>query len=691
MGTVEHKVIVRDQATPILKNIGAGFLNLKNIAIGAGIAIATKFGKECVDSAAKLETAFAKVRTIGELTETQMNELVKASIKYGKSAVDAAAGLYDIYSAGHKGAEGMEILNVALKTSVAGFVSVKDAASSIIDVMNAYGEAAGDAARVSEVLLKGVELGKYVFEDYGGQLGRVTSLAKQMGMEFTELIALLDVLTVKGVDFSEAVTQILGIMNAMIKPTDSLKQVFADWGYENAQAAIEAEGFVGVLEHLYELSGKNMNIMGEWIPRVRGLIGFVTALSGEEEKLAEFQKELANSTGVLTEKYEIMANTYEQQMKQLKESIEDVKRSIGESLIPVILDTITALKGMYHWAKLVVDKIAELGSMQFSGIPSDLGIAIQMGKAVKERAKRYEEEYERRKEIEEKLRTIFTRDIQYSAQLFKDKLKIGAGYLKSSAKEAASLIIKSFEALPEKIREELEKLMDQIKEAGEDLGRGLVETLAKVTVPTQRALNLQAEISKYEARIQDLEKRSLEAGLSEAEENLLKKLRDEVSLLKMRSYYGETVKPKTEDISNLLNNILESAKEQKYINEQQLGDIKNGIEIQLRALETREKLKELALEQIKKSDFWGKLTAEQQEKLSSDIGKSMQEYISTTDILLNDIKNAISGLKLSPTIINKIYISGRVEGVENEVIEEGETVTGRSREESLKELSRRAI
>jgi len=340
MGTVEHKVIVRDQATPILKNIGAGFLNLKNIAIGAGIAIATKFGKECVDSAAKLETAFAKVRTIGELTESQMNELVKASIKYGKSAVDAAAGLYDIYSAGHKGAEGMEILNVALKTSVAGFVDVKDAASSIIDVMNAYGEAAGDAARVSEVLLKGVELGKYVFEDYGGQLGRVTSLAKQLGMEFTELIALLDVLTVKGVDFSEAVTQILGILNAMIKPTDSLKQVFADWGYENAQAAIEVEGFIGVLERLYELSGKNMNIMGEWIPRVRGLQGFVTALSGETDKLAQFQYELANSTGTLDEKYKIMNDTFEQQVAIIKEKWHNTMRGVGRVIIEIANDFI---------------------------------------------------------------------------------------------------------------------------------------------------------------------------------------------------------------------------------------------------------------------------------------------------------------------------------------------------------------
>jgi len=96
MGTVTHKVVVQDFASGVLKGIGLSFINLKNIAIGAGVAIATKFGKDCVDAAAKLETAFAKVRTIGELTEAQMNELVEASIKYGKSAVDAASGLYDI-------------------------------------------------------------------------------------------------------------------------------------------------------------------------------------------------------------------------------------------------------------------------------------------------------------------------------------------------------------------------------------------------------------------------------------------------------------------------------------------------------------------------------------------------------------------------------------------------------------------
>jgi len=650
MATVEHKVIAKDMASPVLSKIGSSFLSLQNIAIGAGIAIATKLGKDAVESAMKLETAFAKVKTIGELTEDQMSSLEKTSVKFGKSAVDAAEGLYDIYSAGHKGAEGMDILNVAMKTSVAGFTEVKGAASTIIDVMNAYGDAVGDATRVSEILLKGVELGKYTFEEYAGQIGRVTSLGKQMGVEFTELIAILDVLTIKGIDFSEAITAMRGIMNAMVKPTDALKAIFQEWGYATAQNAIDAEGFIGILQRLYEESNGNMELMGEWIPRVRGLTGFITALSGETDQLTKFQNELANSTGILNEKYQIMADTYEQQMKIFKENIEGVKRDIGEGILPFLsewIDYLSIILDLYQDIKSILPggMGEELPSRLIKGIlPKEFIDILDAYKRYKEMTAPGPEPYsvalDRQVAHAGRIKTIWSEIFEYERKTYGSigdfagrvheittDIGIQAATMSDKFLDSASKAAKVWEEGVERTMDLIENVMPKVSM---DFGKSLVDILSRVgAVEEQGVKGEKGYIPGHHAATPG-------------------------------------------NINNLLQGILDRMEMQNYIGDEEKRNIEQGIKLQLEAMRTREHMKDIALQTMKQSEFWSSLTHEEQVALADQLGASMQEYISTTDVILSDIAASIKDLKLNPTINVYVDVGGSGETrVETEVQESG--------------------
>jgi len=692
MGTVEHQVVVKDFASGVLKGIGLGFINLKTIAISTATAIAVKIGKDMVDAAAKFEKGLANVNTMAKLSKQELEkygkEIREIAKQYGISTDTLLDAAYNLESAGYHGAQALDMLNEAAKMSVAGVTEVNTAANALIKVFQSYPSLMGDTQRAMDIMFKSLQNGVFTMQQFADVIPSTAVMASKLNISFEEAAGTLAELSKSFASVSEAATGYEGIMADLIRQPESLKKGLKEMGtsIEEVIGRIRKEGLIKTIEWMKTLKNAD-EVMGQLFRRKEAMIAWNALIENQAEAWEMVRQNIEEAAGATEEALAEQMDTYSKELDRFKQQWEDTKITIGVKILPVLSDM---MEGFIENTKIGwKEALEDLGLAILSGFGMK-GIGDKENVFTKKLRERMQKRY--LKEIGEAEWGWYTpeeqrrRSEEYLKQIQKQR-EAEVKALENAAQKASETLVKSFEALPEAAREAAEKIAD----AGSQLGKNLVETLAGVTVPTQRALNLQAEISKYEARIQDLEKRSLETGLSEAEENLLKKLRDEVSLLKMRSYYGETVKPKTEDISNLLNNILEAAKEQKYINEQQLGDIQNGIEIQLRALETREKLKELALEQIKKSDFWGKLTAEQQEKLSSDIGKSIQEYISTTDILLGKILEKVSDLKLSPTIINKIYLSGKLEGVENEVIEEGETVTGRSREESLKELSRRAI
>jgi len=74
-----------DQMSATLSKMSGGIISLKTVAIAAAAAMAISFGKDAVGAAVELETAFAKVRTIGELTAAQMDKVTDMSIKYGRA------------------------------------------------------------------------------------------------------------------------------------------------------------------------------------------------------------------------------------------------------------------------------------------------------------------------------------------------------------------------------------------------------------------------------------------------------------------------------------------------------------------------------------------------------------------------------------------------------------------------------
>jgi TP901 family phage tail tape measure protein len=107
-----------------------------------------------------------------------------------------------------------------------------------------------------------------------------------------ELLGLITALTIQGIKFSEASTQIRGIFVKLLKPTKETKQFLAELGFESAEAAVKILGFTKFMELLIKRAKGSSTEIAKYINRIRGLSG-VLAITGEGfTRLAQNIKEI---------------------------------------------------------------------------------------------------------------------------------------------------------------------------------------------------------------------------------------------------------------------------------------------------------------------------------------------------------------------------------------------------------------
>ena len=201
-------------------------------------------------------TAFDKklrnVNTIARLNEYQFKEmgkeLLNMSTKYGKAGTELADGLYDINSAGFKGAEGMRLLDISTKASIAGISEVGTASRLIAQVLNAYGKGVNEAEEVSDVLFKTVEKGVVYFSDLAQYMGASMASASAMSVSLEEVTSAFGAMTKMGITPSDSGTAINRFLLAMIEPKKELQEMLRKYGYQNGEEAFKQTGLVGVLQ-----------------------------------------------------------------------------------------------------------------------------------------------------------------------------------------------------------------------------------------------------------------------------------------------------------------------------------------------------------------------------------------------------------------------------------------------------------
>jgi TP901 family phage tail tape measure protein len=262
--------------------------------------------------------------------KTDLSEMAK---EFGQSTATLSKGLFDILSASIPAEKAIDVLRVSATAAVGGLTDTGIAADVLTTIINSYGMEAEDAATISDKLFATVKRGKTTFPELAQSLGRVTSTASTAGLSLDELLATVATLTRSGIQTTEAVTSINGVLRAFLSPTDEAVMAAEEFGLVLSSNTLKTEGFLGAVKRLNSAEAEQLISIIPNIRAFKALAGALNNVEGLQEDVGLISEQSAGKTA---EAFSKMADTTSFKLGQMKEGVKAAGRGFAEPLLEPI-------------------------------------------------------------------------------------------------------------------------------------------------------------------------------------------------------------------------------------------------------------------------------------------------------------------------------------------------------------------
>lgn len=344
---------IGDASTASASRIDSAYKSVSGTLMKLGAAVsAVELAKGIYNFADRFERSMAEVTTISETVTNNLGkfkqEIIEMSTEIPVPADEAAKALYQIVSAGHDGAAGMEVLRVSAKAAVGGVTETVTAADAITSVLNAYKKDAGEAEHISDQLFTTVRLGKTTMGELGHSISQAIPIAASFGIESEQVLAAIATLTKSGTPTAQAVTQVRAAVKAASEQLGD--------GY------FKTHTFQQGLQEIANKAGGSEAKLRALVPEIEAMNG-ILGLTGINAKTAASDlDELMNSAGATEAAFQKMASETSSQLTILKNNVLVEFSELGESMVENVGKVAAALNEAFDTGK--IDKLLRvLGSL----------------------------------------------------------------------------------------------------------------------------------------------------------------------------------------------------------------------------------------------------------------------------------------------------------------------------------------
>ncbi len=344
------KVTILGDASSLDKAFGqaqnAGSKAAKGIAVGAGAAAAAiaGVGIAAVKTATGFESSMSKIVGLVGIAADEVEGMKEQTLELAgetaRAPQELADALFFITSAGLRGAEAMDALEVSAQAASAGLGATQDVAFAAVSAVNAYGSENLNAAQAVDILTNTVRQGNVEAADVAGVLGNVIPIASELGISFDQVGASLAAMTRLGADAASSATSLNSIMTALIKPTSDAEKALAEVGLSSAalRKQVRDEGLLAVLVNLKDSFGENEEAMSRVFGNVRALRGVLNLVGANAEVTEQIFGDLANSTGTLDEAFGAASQTAEFKFNQAMAKLQVQLVDAGARILPQVIE-----------------------------------------------------------------------------------------------------------------------------------------------------------------------------------------------------------------------------------------------------------------------------------------------------------------------------------------------------------------
>jgi len=269
----------------------------------------------------------------------------------GLGPTKLSEALYFVTTGGVRGAETMEVLEVAAKAAATGMGDVSEIADVVVSAMNAYGKENLSAAQAADILTVSVREGKAEADKLVQSFGVVLPIASKMGVTFDQVGAALAAMTRTGTRASTAGQQLRQILNKLINPTNETNAALRimETSAAELRKKIKDDGLLDTLIHLNDLTKQyGEDAITHVFPRIRALTGVLDILGNNLQQNIKIEKELANAQGALNAAFDEVAQTWRFKVNTVlaegQSLLIELGSAITHNLAPAVSDLLSTLR-----------------------------------------------------------------------------------------------------------------------------------------------------------------------------------------------------------------------------------------------------------------------------------------------------------------------------------------------------------
>jgi TP901 family phage tail tape measure protein len=237
--------------SPIAKGIGlavAGGLAVGSLALKDAISLGIEYGNNLNTLQSVSQATGAEMKQVGAVAKALGNDLTLPAT----SASDAAQAMLELAKGGLSVSEAMIAAKGTLQLAAAAQVSGAEAAEIQANSLQAFGLAADQAGRVSDVLANTANAASGEIIDVAYAMKQAATVANQYGLSIEDTATALGLLANAGIKGSDAGTLLKSALAALASPSKPAADAIRDLGLK----VFDAQGrFVGLRSVMDQLHG----------------------------------------------------------------------------------------------------------------------------------------------------------------------------------------------------------------------------------------------------------------------------------------------------------------------------------------------------------------------------------------------------------------------------------------------------
>ena len=315
--------------TDPLANAGAAILKV-NTALAAlvvgGIALAIKESSAFNKEFALISTS---VSATGDDLAKYRDQILDYSTTSTKSISDINAALYTAAQAGIQWGNSLEFMGKAEQLAVANNANLNTTVDLLTGTMNAYGYEVKDVGHLNDVFFTSTLIGKQTIDELGQSMGMVVGIAANFGVSFEQLSAAISTLTAKGMETSEAITAVKGVITSIADPSKEAAEAAKQMGLDFSVAALKSEGLEAILQKVMAATGGDADKTKLLFGEVRALNGVLQLTGDGMTFFNDALQKIGNSTGSAEAAYKKMSATFDAQSQMLINSAKVLMVEVG--------------------------------------------------------------------------------------------------------------------------------------------------------------------------------------------------------------------------------------------------------------------------------------------------------------------------------------------------------------------------